>query len=443
MKSKLGLIVKREFNAKVRNKSFIVMTILAPFIMVAMSFLIVYLGKANDSKVKTIAFVDKAKILSENPFKDTKAIKYLDLTSIGVDKAKKQAEKNEYYGLLTIPKQDSLELLANQISFYSKKTPNSIMVETLEKKIEENIHSSKLHRLGIDINKIKSAKIDTDIKLTNYSGEKTSKFMNDIKIGIGSGAGYLIMMFIMIFGTSVMRSVIEEKTSRIIEVIISSIKPFQLMMGKIIGNALAGLTQFAIWGILIGILSIVISFVFGISFGEMQAAKIPSEQMEFAKNLMADGKIQDLINQLREQLPWMSMTIYFFFFFLGGYLLYSSIYAAIGAAVDSETDTQQFMPIVIMPLMLAVYVGFVAVMKDPSGPVAVTFSLIPLTSPVVMLMRIPFGVPTSQIILSLVLLFLNFLLFVWLAAKIYRVGILMYGKKPSYKEIYKWMKYKS
>ena len=443
MDSKLGLIVKREFNAKVRNKSFIIMTVLAPFLMAGMGFLIIFLGKANDSKIKTIAFVDEAKLFSQNAFEDTKSVKYIDLTSIGVDKAKKIAEEKEYYGLLTIPKQDSLELLAQDISFYSKKTPNTETVNSLEKKIESNIKNQKLHRLGIDLAKIKSAKISTDIKLTNYSGEETSKFMNSVKVGIGSFAGYMIMMFVMVFGTSVMRSVIEEKTSRIIEVIISSIKPFQLMMGKIIGNALAGLTQFAIWGILITIFGIVATTVFGINFGEMQTANPQPEQMEMVKEMMADGKIQNVITELSNQLPWTSILVYFILYFLGGYLLYSSIYAAIGAAVDSETDTQQFMPIVMMPLVLAVYVGLVAVMKDPHGPIAVAFSIIPLTSPIVMLMRIPFGVPIIQIVVSLVLLILNFLLFVWLAAKIYRVGILMYGKKPSYKEIYKWMRYKS
>jgi len=443
MDSKLGLIVKREFNAKVRNKSFIIMTVLAPFLMAGMGFLIIFLGKANDSKIKTIAFVDEAKLFSQNAFEDTKSVKYIDLTSIGVDKAKKIAEEKKYYGLLTIPKQDSLELLAQDISFYSKKTPNTETVNSLEKKIESNIKNQKLHRLGIDLAKIKSAKISTDIKLTNYSGEETSKFMNSVKVGIGSFAGYMIMMFVMVFGTSVMRSVIEEKTSRIIEVIISSIKPFQLMMGKIIGNALAGLTQFAIWGILIIIFGIVATTVFGINFGEMQTANPQPEQMEMVKEMMADGKIQNVITELSNQLPWTSILVYFILYFLGGYLLYSSIYAAIGAAVDSETDTQQFMPIVMMPLVLAVYVGLVAVMKDPHGPIAVAFSIIPLTSPIVMLMRIPFGVPIIQIVVSLVLLILNFLLFVWLAAKIYRVGILMYGKKPSYKEIYKWMRYKS
>jgi ABC-2 type transport system permease protein len=438
--SKLNLIIKREYNAKVRNKSFIVMTILAPFLMVGMGLLIFYLSKANDSKIKTIAYVDEANLLTKEAFKDTDLVHYINLTSLGKKEAKAEADKNEYYGLLTIPKQDSLELLAKNIHFYSKKSPNMMMVESLEKKIEHNIRNQKLQRLGIDVAKINSAKINASLKLSNFSGETTSKMINGFKIAIGSFAGYMIMMFIIVFGNSVMRSVIEEKTSRIIEVIISSIKPFQLMMGKIIGNALAGLTQFAIWGILIAILSFVVSIVFGVSFTEMQTAKVSPEQMEMAKEIMGSDKMQNMINEIM-QLPLLSMTIYFILYFLGGYLLYSSLYAAIGAAVDSETDTQQFMMPVMMPLMLGVYVGFASVMNDPHGPVAVIFSIIPLTSPIVMLMRIPFGVPPIQIAISLILLIVTFLLIVWMAAKIYRVGVLMYGKKPTYKELYKWLKY--
>jgi ABC-2 type transport system permease protein len=438
--SKLNLIIKREYNAKVRNKSFIVMTILAPFLMVGMGLLIFYLSKANDSKIKTIAYVDEANLLTKEAFKDTDLVHYINLTNLGEKEAKAEADKNEYYGLLTIPKQDSLELLAKNIHFYSKKSPNMMMVESLEKKIEHNIRNQKLQRLGIDVAKINSAKINASLKLSNFSGETTSKMINGFKIAIGSFAGYMIMMFIIVFGNSVMRSVIEEKTSRIIEVIISSIKPFQLMMGKIIGNALAGLTQFAIWGILIAILSFVVSIVFGVSFTEMQTAKVSPEQMEMAKEIMGSDKMQNMINEIM-QLPLLSMTIYFILYFLGGYLLYSSLYAAIGAAVDSETDTQQFMMPVMMPLMLGVYVGFASVMNDPHGPVAVIFSIIPLTSPIVMLMRIPFGVPPIQIAISLILLIVTFLLIVWMAAKIYRVGVLMYGKKPTYKELYKWLKY--
>jgi ABC-2 type transport system permease protein len=242
------------------------------------------------------------------------------------------------------------------------------------------------------------------------------------------------MMFIIIYGNMVMRSVIEEKTNRIIEIIISSVKPFRLMMGKIIGTSLAGLLQFTIWAILGTILTLVLTNVFGMQMGggagmaQQQAAQMsPSDSaLIFAEFL---------------NLPLFTMFISFVLFFIGGFYLYSSLYAAIGAAVDSETDSQQFLLPIIMPLMLGVYVGIFTVISDPNGTVATVFSMIPLTSPIVMLMRIPFGVPLWQVILSMAILFGTFFGVVWFAAKVYRIGILMYGKKPTYKEIFKWMKY--
>ncbi len=435
--NKLKLIIQREFNAKVRNKSFIIMTVLTPFIMVGMIFLIAYLSKANDNSVKTIAVVDSHNLLKNNPLKDTETVKYLALQETDIEKAKKLAEENEYYGLLVIPKNDSLEILASNIQFFTKKTPNMMLVESLEKKVESNIRSQKLKKLGLDQEKINQAKIKTNFKLATYSGEQSSKFINGMKIAFGSIGGYLLMMFIIIYGNSVMRSVIEEKTNRIIEVIISSVKPFQLMMGKIIGNALAGLTQFAIWAIMMFLLFTVVSNFIGLDPNTVSGTKLNAEQVQMAQDLTTNGKISMVLNEL----PIATMAILFVIYFLGGYLLYSSLYAAIGAAVDSETDTQQFMMPVMMPLMLAVYVGAFSVISDPHGPVATIFSLIPFTSPIVMLMRVPFHPPMWQIILSIILLIGTFVLTVWFASKIYRVGILMYGKKPTYKEIFKWLKY--
>ncbi len=233
-----------------------------------------------------------------------------------------------------------------------------------------------------------------------------------------------------------MRSVIEEKTSRIIEVIISSVKPIQLMLGKIIGTSLAGITQFIIWLVIGGVLLSIVSFLFGIN--------IQTPQQDMVQQAMANPElnmqIQDVINAFYN-LPLANLIIAFILFFIGGYLLYSSLYAAIGAAVDNETDTQQFMIPVIMPLVLAVYIGIFTVVEDPHGTVSVVFSFIPFTSPVVMLMRIPFGVPLWQQLVSLLILIATFMFTVWFAAKIYRVGILMYGKKPTYKELIKWIKY--
>ncbi len=435
--NKLKLIIEREFNAKVRNKSFIIMTFLTPFIMVGMIFLVAYLSKANDNSAKTIAVLDAESLIGKDILKDSETTKYVFLQDKSVDEAKKVAEKEKYYGLLVIPKNDSLEILAKNIQFFSKKTPNMMLVESLEKKVETSLRNKKLKQLGLDKEKIEKARIKTNFNLATYSGEHSSKMLNGIKIAFGSLGGYILMMFIIIYGNSVMRSVIEEKTNRIIEVIISSVKPFQLMMGKIIGNALAGLTQFLIWGIMVFILySVAINYM-GITPDSLPKTDLNPQQTEMANQVSKSNDILAII----QQLPVMKMGILFIIYFLGGYLLYSSLYAAIGAAVDSETDTQQFMMPVIMPLMLGVYVGAFSVISDPHGPVATIFSIVPFTSPIVMLMRVPFHPPMWQIILSIVLLIATFIFTVWFASKIYRVGILMYGKKPTYKEIFKWLKY--
>ena len=439
--SKLKLIIEREFIAKVRNKSFIVMTFLSPLIMVGMGFLVYFLMKKNNEKVKEIVYIDNSGLFSKEDFKDSKTVHYLDFTSKGIEDTKKKVEQGNYYGALIIPKQDSLELLAKSIEFYSKDSPGMSVMNALENKIETKIRNQKLNDFGIDINKINASRIRSDIKMYNFSGEESSKLINGLKIGVGAIAGYFLMMFVMIYGTSVMRSVIEEKTSRIIEVIVSSVKPFQLMLGKIIGNASAGLLQFFIWGILIFILGTLATSLLGINMAEMQTANLSAEQLETAKNVAGGDKMQVLIQEVL-RLPLLKLFVLFIFYFLGGYMLYSSLFAAVGAAVDNETDTQQFMLPIMFPLILGVYVGFATVINDPHGPISVAFSHIPLTSPIVMLMRVPFGVTWTELAISMSLLLVTFMFMVWLAAKIYRVGILMYGKKPTYKDLYKWLKYK-
>ena len=240
--------------------------------------------------------------------------------------------------------------------------------------------------------------------------------------------------------TSVMRSVIEEKTSRIIEVIVSSVKPFQLMLGKIIGNASAGLLQFFIWGTILFVVSVVASTFFGMDMGTMQTAQIDGEQLAAVNKAVNNDKMHLVFNEIN-RLPLLKMFALFIFYFLGGYMLYSSLFAAVGAAVDNETDTQQFMLPIMLPLILGIYVGFATVINDPHGPISVIFSYIPFTSPIVMLMRVPFGVGWGELALSMGLLLATFIFMVWLSSKIYRVGILMYGKKPTYKDLYKWLKY--
>jgi ABC-2 type transport system permease protein len=311
----------------------------------------------NDEKVKKIVYVDHSELFSKEDFKDTKTIHYKDYTVLGIEETKKKVEAGNYYGALFIPKQDSLELLAKSIEFYSKDSPGMSLMNSLENKIALKIKNEKLNKFGIDLEKIKASKIEASIKMFDFSGEESSKLINGLKIGLGLVAGYLLMMFVMIYGTSVMRSVIEEKTSRIIEIIVSSVKPFQLMMGKILGNAAAGLLQFFIWGILIFGIVTVASSIFGVDIVAMQSEGISSEQMETIKNTATGDKSMLVVQEIL-QLPILKLFVLFIFYFLGGFMLYSSLFAAIGAAVDNETDTQQFMLPIMLPLILGVYVGF-------------------------------------------------------------------------------------
>lgn len=434
----LPLIIKREYITKVRNKSFIVMTFVSPLIMVALFAVVAYLSQLNNDKDRTIAILDETGVLSEE-FVNTEHTTYTFLTDTNLETAKELTKAKEDFGLLYISKSnDSLSVMSS-VQFFSDESPSVGIINSLEEKIEKKLEGVKLIKNGVDIEQIKASKTNITIAQETFTGEKTSRFDSYLKLAFGGAAGYLLFMFIIIYGNMIMRSVIEEKTSRIIEVIISSVKPIQLMMGKIIGTSLAGITQFAIWVVLGSVLMLVASAILGINLSELQtpqqdlmneAMKNPDIAFEFQRGL------QSLSN-----LPIINLVIAFLFFFIGGFLLYSSLYAAVGAAVDNETDTQQFMMPILMPLILAVYVGVFTVIEDPHGTVSTVFSFIPFTSPVVMLMRIPFGVPFWQQALSFAILICTFVFTVWFAAKIYRVGILMYGKKPSYKDLYKWIKY--
>ena len=431
----LPLIIKREYLTKVRNKSFILMTFLSPLIMIGLFFFVGYLSSVNNDTVRTIYVLDETDFLLES-FKTNEQTIYNHLSEIDLETAKTLTKQEEAYGLLHIPK-SSLETVSSSIRFYSEESPSLSFISSLESKIENKLSELKLQNDGVDLALIKASKTNVEINQETFEGVKTSKVGSVIKLIFGGAAGYLLFMFIIIYGTMIMRSVIEEKTSRIIEVIISSVKPIQLMLGKIIGTSLAGITQFAIWLLLGAVMFIAASSIFG-----MDLSQSPQQDMvkEALSNPESANKFQMMVGEI-SALPLGNLVVAFILFFIGGYLLYSSLYAAIGAAVDNETDTQQFMLPVLMPLILAVYVGVFTVVEDPHGTISTVFSFIPFTSPVVMLMRIPFGVPLWQQIVSLLILIATFIFTVWFAAKIYRVGILMYGKKPTYKELFKWLKY--
>ncbi len=431
----LPLIIKREYLAKVKNKSFILMTFLSPLFIVALLSLIAYLTSVNNEKVRTISVLDESGILSEALISSDQIL-YESLNGMDLEDAKTTSNSNNAYGLLHVPDL-ALEDVSEKIKFYSKESPSLSLISSLESKIEKRIGELKLKKMGVDLSKISASKTYVNINQEDFEGVKTSKAGSFLKLVFGGATGYLLFMFIIIYGNLIMRSVIEEKSSRIIEVIISSVKPIQLMLGKIFGTSLAGITQFAIWVILIAILSFAASNFFGIDL----SANPQQEMMTAAvSDVNANSELQALIAELHS-LPLINLIVAFVLFFVGGYLLYSSLYAAIGAAVDNETDTQQFLMPVVILLVVGFYVGFFTALEDPHGTISVVFSYIPFTSPIVMLIRIPFGVPIWEQILSLSVLIFSFLVTVWIAAKIYRVGILMHGKKPSYKDLIKWLKY--
>ena len=434
----LPLIIKREYLTKVRNKSFIVMTILSPIIMIVLISVVAYLSELNNDKVRTITILD-ASGLVQDVFESTHNTKYNFLENMSLNDAKKLVKETNSTGLLYVDKFTTIDEVANHIKFYSEESPSLSLISDLESKLENKLTNLKLQKQGLDIETIKASNISINVAQESFDGEETSKIDSFAKLAFGIAAGYLLFMFIIIYGNMIMRSVIEEKTSRIIEIIISSVKPIQLMLGKIIGTSLAGITQFVIWLVFGGLLMTVVSLVLGVNFSN--SAMPQQEIIQMASNGSDFNFYFESFRLALINLPLINLIVAFILFFIGGYLLYSSFYAAIGAAVDNETDTQQFMLPIIMPLMLAVYIGIFTVIEDPHGTVSVVFSFIPLTSPVVMLMRIPFGVPLWQQFLSLALLIGTFILTVWFAAKIYRVGILMYGKKPSYRELIKWIKY--
>jgi len=435
----ISLIIKREFIAKVRNKSFVVMTFLSPILFVAVAGFIGYLSSMK-ADTKRIAIHDETGLFAGDFLKENKKggeYRYLNLSEVSLSALKDSISKENFSGLLVIPKTDSERELQSKIEFISNNSPSIAFIENTQDVIASKITKINLQKAKLDTLAIQKAQGEVNIHLAKASGEESLKGLNEIKIGIGGAFGYLIMMFIIIYGNMVMRSVIEEKTNRIIEIIISSVKPFDLMIGKIIGTSLAGILQFAIWAIIGLGLMFAASAFFGVNVGP--TARISPELMQSAQHELS-GMAQMYIAELWN-LPIASIIIGFVVYFIGGYFLYSSFYAAIGAAVDNQTDSQQFLLPIIMPLILSVYIGFFTVVNDPHGTVAVAFSMIPLTSPIVMLMRIPFGVPWWQIAISVSLLFATFFLVVWFAAKIYRVGILMYGKKPTWKELYRWLKY--
>ena len=439
---KIKLIIQREYLSRVRKKSFIIMTILGPILMAAIWIVPFFLATMSDEK-KIISVVDETGIFYEK-FQSTDKIFFVYETDLEI--AKEKLNKSNISGILYVQKL-SYSIPEKAVLLYSDKSPGIITQSYISNAMQTILKNNLLvnaHNISKeDFDKINN----TNIKLDTEDLRTGEKSFTEIKTGLGIFSGILIYFFIFLFGSQVMRGVIEEKTSRIVEVIISSVKPFQLMMGKIIGVALVGLTQFALWILLtfaiISTLQLSMPNVFKSNQTETsynEGQKIPSaDQIQLQK--IQNQEVRELINGLFS-INYFVMISQFLFYFLAGYLLYASLFASIGAAVDNEADTQQFMMPVTIPLLFSIIMSNF-VINNPDGPVAFWLSIIPFTSPIIMMVRIPFGVPFWQVLMSMVLLTVGFILTTWLASKIYRTGILMYGKKINYKEIWKWLTYKA
>ncbi len=432
---KIWLVTKREYITRVKKKSFLVMTLLSPLLIVLFYGIIFYFSFNKDisDTTKKVLIVDESGNFT-NQLKNSNTISF-EYVNIDKNEVQKVLEIDENYGIIFIPaNSDSIK----ELEFLGKEQPSLNTLDYIESQFLATIKNKKLSEKGIDkeiLSQINSQKLN--LKTIKYTEKGIEKGNSGVTTMIGFIGAFLIYLFIFLYGIQVMRGVIEEKTNRIVEVIISSVKPFQLMMGKIVGIAMVGLTQFLLWIVLVSVLSGPVSGtimnlmdVSPTEIAASQGAKIPENTNEAG----IGGFLSDLGNY-----NFTLILSMFLFYFISGYLFYGSLFAAIGSAVDNETDTQQFMLPMTMPLILAFVLAQSVVVNAPNGTIAVWLSMIPFTSPVVMMVRLPFGVPVWQILVSMLSMISGFIFTVWLAGRIYRIGILTFGKKPSYKEIWKWL----
>lgn len=443
----IGIIIKREYLSRVRKKSFVVMTILGPIFMAALMIVPLYIAKLSD-EVKQIGIVDETHVFYKS-LKNSNTIKF-DYLSIDIEQAKTLlTNTDKYHAILYLP-----AIFVNSpssVKIFAAKQPSFSVQDYIKNSLHKALLDFKLEQSTIDKEELQRIYKLSELEMSTVllkEGKEEKAAGEGLIFGLAIFSGILIYSFIFMFGVQVMRGVIEEKTNRIVEIIVSSLKPFQLMMGKIAGVALVALTQFMLWIVL----TVIIIGIVQVSFPETFKIEQTQQFSEASNQLMSNDVINtikspsqsqfaDTWNQMINSIDFGVMVLMFVFYFLGGYLLYAALFAAIGSAVDNEADTQQFMMPVTIPLIFAIVMSSF-VINNPQGPVAFWLSIIPFTSPITMMMRIPFGVNTWELLLSAGLLILFFLTTTWIAARIYRTGILMYGKKPSFKELGKWMFYK-
>ncbi|MBP3943623.1 ABC transporter permease [Sphingobacteriaceae bacterium WQ 2009] len=442
---KILLIIQREYVSRVKKKSFLLLTFLVPIFFIGMYAAMFYLMKKGyEDNFAEITVVDEQGSFYEQ-LRSNKNVAFLPATAdFEAEKEKLRSSKKDFASLLYIPKDIYNTRSLNLISAGKS---NLKTRDEISSQVQEIIRNKLYQDAGIDKNLLATIDPNVTVSAREISSDGEEKNANtEIAMGIGVALAILVYLSLFLYGVQVMRGVIEEKSNRIIEVIISSVKPFQLMMGKIIGIGMVGLTQFLLWILLTGGLFTVATTLFvdkeslesvAATQGEMSQG---NEQLSTAveKSAQMGGFLEAI-----KAVNFYEIAICFILFFLAGYLLYSAIFAAVGSAVDSETEANQFTMPVTMPLLITYILSFGLIINDPHGTISTWLSFIPFTSPIAMLVRIPFDVPLWQIATSLTLLILTFLGTTWVAARIYRVGILIYGKKPSFKELIKWFNYKS
>lgn len=449
--NKIFLVIQREYLTRVKKKSFIIMTLLAPVLIAGLIMIPAWIMTREDTEEKKIVVIGEGSELFEGKIPSTKAFKFEFKPDADPESLKNSFKEDGYYGVLYIAPE--ITYIPNAIQLYSEKQPTTETTRHISNSIEKEIERKKLESYNIhDIDKIlKEVESSVDIQTIIINDEGAEKKTSaGLAMGIAYISGLMIYMLTFIFGAQVMRGVIEEKTSRIVEVLISSVKPFQLMMGKILGIALVGITQFVLWIVLTLVIVGIAQTVFlgdltsvpdnPVVENIMSAGDTPMEQIQASQPEL--NELQNILESVKS-MNWPLIIISFLVYFLGGYLLYASLFAAVGSAVDNETDTQQFMLPVTAPLLMAYFIAAM-MMDNPESQAAIWGSIIPFTSPIVMMVRVSLGVESAQyweLALSMALLILGFLATTWVAAKIYRVGILMYGKKISYKELWKWLRY--
>ncbi|MBN2638160.1 MAG: ABC transporter permease [Bacteroidales bacterium] len=435
--NKIFLIIKREYLTRVRKRSFLIMTFLGPILMAAMILLPIYFSHLSENREQKVLVLDETGWFYQK-FKDQDNIKFI-YTDEGLNEAKVQAIKNHEL-LLYIPL-THLNVPVNAEMFSVDQS--SIAVRAYIKMVmKQVVEEKKLMAQGINPEDINSARVNINIVTIKIEKNGSEEKVNtDMEVGLAVFSGILIYFFIFMFGSQVLRGVMEEKSNRIVEVIISSVKPFQLMMGKIVGIALVGLTQFLLWVLFTLLLIGAFQGFFGVHDLQQSFAggHLPVQNLE--NSIPGQGQLFSMqVSDLLSGIDFSVMIGSFLFYFLFGYLIYASLFAGIGGAIDHDSDVQQFMLPISAPLILSVALSSV-VAAQPAGQLAFWLSMFPLTSPVVMMIRIPFGVPYWEIALSAFLLVISFVISTFIAGKIYRIGILVYGKKITYRQLWKWLRY--